>query len=59
MCAILITVRVLLVTWCLIIKVNNSTGEFGYFPWDFPASRVLVQCYTIMLSAAAVNGNEL
>ena len=36
--------------------------SFGYFPWDFPASRGLICCCTMlyyMLSAATVNDNEI
>ena len=45
---------------CVLINVNNSTAMFWvYFPWDFPASRVLISCCTIfsVLSAAAVYDN--
>ena len=43
-------------------KVNNLTVSFGYFPWDFPASRGLICClYNIILYviSAAVYDNEL
>ena len=45
--AILISVKVLLVTWCvinLIINGNNSTAVFS----DFPASRGLIVVGTIL-----------
>ena len=34
----------LITYWCVLINVSNSTAVFGYFPWDFPASRVII-CY--------------
>ena len=61
MFAILIPIRVLVVMWCVLIKVNNSTGEFLVLFLGFPASRRLIVVCTIlyyMLSAAAVYGND-
>ena len=46
-------------------KVNYSTGEFRYLPWDFPA-RGLISClfactmlYFNYVISAAVYGNQL
>ena len=47
---------------CIDNKETIQLMSFGYFPWDFPSSRWLICCCTMlyyMLSAATVNGNEL
>ena len=53
---ILITVRVFMVSNRL-INVNKLPAGFGYFQWDFPATRVRIGCLlcSVLINQTSAN----